>query len=985
MKRSRHPRRGQIAAAVAGLFTAGMLLATPVGAQLSTANVRGQITVAGAPVRPGLEVVAINKADGRTYRTRTAADGTYALIGLAPGNHEIRITDERGQLTTQVVTLAVGESAAIDLALPAPGVMERVTIVGALQRKDVKTSEVGTSVSRKLIDNLPQVSHNFLSSADLAPGVAVETDANGFTRVQSGSQNFDHVNVFIDGVGQKNNILRGGLTGQDSSRGNPFPQSAIAEYKVITQNYKAEYEQVSSAAITAITKSGTNDFRAEAYADRTGTNWRAKTVFEEQREAAGIPLPDSSKNEFGVGIGGPIRQDQLHYFFAYDGKQIDDSRQVQPRNLDRLPAGQGIVPTLAGYAGSTVDTFREHLLFGRFDAQLSDVQKLTASFKLRRENDHVAENRELSAPGNDKDRANDETRFDFKHEWAGLAWLSEARIGYEDAVWNPRSRSTTPFIKYKVSTATPQSINNAQDVVFAGGSPDAQRRQQKGPYISEDLTFTGLPAHVIKGGIKLKAFEYDLSGTAFSVDTVDVLVNTTTGLPYYDGTNCTGTNVRNNGAESDECRIRRALPPARASFRNTQIGLYIQDDWAVTRQLELNLGVRYDYETNMLNNDFVTPADRVNAIFALDTRTFPGQTPDPGQTYAQSLAKGGINISEYIATGSSRKPYKRAIAPRLGASYDILGDRNTVVFAGWGRSFDRAMANHALDELQKNQQAGGEIWLIKNDFKMPFADQYVLGLRQGIGAWNAEVALSRVHAKNQFVWFLGNRDLNGGFANQSPIDPLWGGPAGFGSLILGDFVGETRTDSLFLKAEKPYGSSSPWGVHIAYTYSDAQTTHREWNNDIFDFTFGKPGQGGWKPSTLVDKHRVVGAAVADVPFGITLSVKGTWASGKPRRIVSCAAGFSNCITVEGDAPSFRQVDLSASKELAWGRNRFSLRFDVFNVFDTTNFGSFDDWGGGPVAPGNPANAVGGDNLNLGKPLGVRGDPRTVRIALGYRW
>ena len=60
-----------------------------------------------------------------------------------------------------------------------------------------------------------------LSGADLAPGVVFQRDGNGNTSLQSGAQNFDHVNVFIDGVGQKNNILRGGLAGQDTSRGNP--------------------------------------------------------------------------------------------------------------------------------------------------------------------------------------------------------------------------------------------------------------------------------------------------------------------------------------------------------------------------------------------------------------------------------------------------------------------------------------------------------------------------------------------------------------------------------------------------------------------------------------------------------------------------------------------------------------------------------------------------------------------------------------------
>ena len=80
---------------------------------------------------------------------------------------------------------------------------------------------------------------------------------------QSGAQSANGINVYIDGVGQKNYVLQGGISGQDSSRGNPFPQSAIGEYKVITQNYKAEYDQLSSAAIIATTRSGTQRVRRQ--------------------------------------------------------------------------------------------------------------------------------------------------------------------------------------------------------------------------------------------------------------------------------------------------------------------------------------------------------------------------------------------------------------------------------------------------------------------------------------------------------------------------------------------------------------------------------------------------------------------------------------------------------------------------------------------------------------------------------------------------
>lgn len=954
-----------------------MALAGAAQAQLSTATLRGQITAAAGAEKGGLNVVAINQSSGRSYRTNTLADGTYVLPGLAPGVYVVNV----GAVKSQTVTLQVGETAALDLALTGAS-METVVITGSAQRQGVRDSQVGTNVSPKMIESLPQGTRNFLSAADLAPGVAFGTDGNGNTSIQAGAQNFDHVNVFIDGVGQKNNILRGGVSGQDTSRGNPFPQGAIAEFKVLTQNYKAELDQVSSAAISAITKSGGNELRGTVFGNSTGTEWRAKTVYEKEREAAGVLLPESKKQEYGFSLGGPIVQNQMHFFFAYEAKNIDDSRQIVPRNLDRLP-NAGIVPGLKAAQGNQVDPFRENLLFGKIDAQLGEEQRLSLSTRVRREKDRVAEDRLLSLPGNDKARTNDETRIDLKHEFARGSLLSEARLGYEDYLWNPKAAVGSAFIKYKVGNTPAQLLSQADDVIFGGGSPDAQRRGQKGWFVSEDLTYSGLAGHVLKGGVKFKAMKYELSGTARGVDIVQVLIDRVTGVPYYNGSVCTGGNVVNSGLNSDQCQVEKALAPATANYSNNQFGIYLQDDWTLSKQLELNLGLRWDYESNMLNNSYATPADRVTALRGLDGERW-GMVPPAGQTYSQSLALGGVNINDYISNGSSRKPFKGALAPRVGASYDLFGNRASVLFGGWGRSYDRTMANHALDELQKNKQPGGEIWLISNKLKMPYADQFSVGLRQALGRWNAEVTLGQISAKNQFIWYGGNRDAKGGWANQSPIDPLWGGPNGFGTLILGDTVGETRTNALLLSLAKPYSDASGWGVNVAYTYSDAQTTHKEWRNDIFDWTYGRSTRG-WNPSSDVEKNRLVVAGVVDkiLPWGLSLSGKAVFSDGKPRRITSCAAGWNKCISVEGEGASFRQVDMGLAKSFQVGPGSFQLRIDVLNLFATTSYDGLDDWGGGPVAPGNPANKVGGDNLNLGKPNSVRGDPRAVLLTLRY--
>lgn len=961
---------------------AAVLLATGSGlvqAQLSTATLRGVINSGAAATAPGTPVQAVNKDNGNTYRTTTAADGSYVLVGLAPGRYEVRV----GGAATEVVTLQVGETATLDLTV---GGTQQVTIIGSLNRKDVKDSQLGTNVTRRQIESLPQNTRNFLSSVDLAPGVAYVAAANtGQVNLQSGAQNRDAINVFIDGVSQKNNILRNGASGMDSTRGNPFPQSAIAEYKVLTQNYKAEFDQVSGAAVTAITKSGTNEVHGEVYADRTGTNWTEKSPFQKLAEEQGVKRLPSTQIQFGGSIGGPIVTDRIHFFAAYDGKNIDDTRQVVARNTNLLPAGKGIVPDLLALQGSTVDKFKEDLFLGKLDAELNDSQRLSLTAKIRKESDRVPEDHDLSVPGNDKDRTNDETRIDLKHEWTLGNLLSEARLGYEDYTWNPHSAATTPFVKYRGSSTT--RLDNSQDVLFTGGSPDAQHRQQSGTFVSEDLTWTGAKGHVVKGGLKFKDLRYKLSGTSRSVDVVQVVIDQVEGTPYYNGSICTGTNPRDTGAvqETDECRLERALAPATANFGNQQYGVYLQDDWSLSKQLELNVGVRWDYETNMLNNDYATPQDRVDALLGLDTRTNVGGVPSApqGQTYAESLAKGGIDINDYIADGRSRKPFKGAFAPRVGASYDLFGDRASILFGGFGRSYDRTMANHALDEKQKNLQAHGEIWLIKNDFKMPYADQFTIGLRQALGSWNGEIAYSDVRAKNQFVWFLGNRDFNGGFGTQSPIDPLWGGPQGYGSLLLGDFVGENKTSSVYVKADKPYSTESGWGLTVAYTYSDAQTTNREWTNDIFDFTYGR-NTHGWNPSKDVDKHRVVAALVTDglLPWGVQVSAKAVWASGQPRRLVDCHLGFDQCTAVEGDSRDFSQFDLGVARDFGVGFGKLNLRADVLNLFNTKNYGGYDDWVGGP---GNPQNALGGDNPNLGKPNSMRGPMRTIRLAIGYKF
>src|SRR5438270_7060414 len=140
--------------------------------------------------------------------------------------------------------------------LTVTGVQTCALPISAQRLAEVRTSEIGTIVSQQQIETVPQLTRNFLEFADTVPGMQFKVDAAGNSSLQGGAQNASSVNVYIDGVGQKNYVKEGGVSGQFFTQGNPFPQLAIGEYKVITSNYKAEYDQISSAAVTAETKSG---------------------------------------------------------------------------------------------------------------------------------------------------------------------------------------------------------------------------------------------------------------------------------------------------------------------------------------------------------------------------------------------------------------------------------------------------------------------------------------------------------------------------------------------------------------------------------------------------------------------------------------------------------------------------------------------------------------------------------------------------------
>ncbi|HEY5971452.1 MAG TPA: TonB-dependent receptor, partial [Pseudoxanthomonas sp.] len=575
-QRNIRPARKLLTCALASCLMLGM---APAFAQSTGATLRGQVSADSAPATDA-KVTVTNLATGLTRSVQANSSGGYSLGGLPPGSYRVDVT-AGGQTSSQNVTLSVGQTATLNLGVggvaeTAAGeatTLEAVTVV-APALLETKTSEVATYVTQKQINALPQSSRNFLAFADIVPGMIFDTKGDGSTQLRSGAQNSNGINVFIDGIGQKNYVLKGGIGGQDGSRGNPFPQLAIGEYKVITSNYKAEYDQISSAAVTAVTKSGTNEFHGDFFWDRSGTpDWRTRTPAEER--AGGAKQP-SGETQYGAALGGPIIQDKLFFFVTYEAKQFEI-----PRNVSLgggVPFGTPVPPDLIPLLGPSSTPFDEDLFFGKLTWQLGDANLIEFSAK-RREEAEIKDIGDRNTESYGKTNNNESTRLDLRWQWSGINWLNDAHITHEDEFFNPRAITIAPGIN--IQNPTGGTILNV------GGGQDFQDKGQKGLGLQDDLTFTGWEGHTIKMGVKYKsveinAFEQQPYNPQFRVD---LIANQAVG---------------NNSLDTFvpySVRFGAPLPGVgdrNITTTNKQYGIYFQDDWEINEKLTLNLGLRYD-------------------------------------------------------------------------------------------------------------------------------------------------------------------------------------------------------------------------------------------------------------------------------------------------------------------------------------------------------------------------------------------------------
>jgi hypothetical protein len=437
-----------------------------------------------------------------------------------------------------------------------------------------------------------------------------------------------------------------------------------------------------------------------------------------------------------------------------------------------------------------------------------------------------------------------------------------------------------------VSTGGPAGgvrLNYGDYNVTRGVFPSVQRFRQNKYTLRNDLTYSA-GAHVLKGGVITEFLRYDLD-------------KRNSEYPIFD---FNPQGVGDPPGLGVDVPYRATLEIGSGLVRedNAQLGAYVQDDWTVARRLTLNLGVRWDVETNGLNNRFRTPQ-----VIRDSVSRFVQQYPY-------------FDAQRYFNDGpSDRRRFLRAFQPRVGFSYDVEGNGRTLVFGGGGIYYDRVFADILIDERLRVQRprytfffrrpgtAGGantipfspsyysrealvglvqsgeagkpEAFLVPDDLQPPRSDQASLGIRHERNGYQFSLTGTAVNGTNGFRYVWGNREVRPGTQYGTFRDV-----PGFATILRATDAGRSWYRALLVQASRPLNERRRWGGDLSYTLAKTETNTRN-GDDAFALDYVSEAEFGRIRSPFDERHRVVLNLVTRAPWGIRASTVTTLGSGLP--------------------------------------------------------------------------------------------------------
>lgn len=288
------------------------------GAQTTTATIGGVVRDESGATIAETKITALNVLTSFTRTSTTDETGGYLITNLPIGDYAVTAEKDGFQRYTQTgITLVVGQNARVDLVLQIGSITEDVSVTFDVPDVDTRSATVGEVVDRIRIQELPLNGRNTMELAAVVPGVISVSAPAVVTNARSGPQlvvagGRDTSNEYrFDGTSHKN------LT-QNTALNLPAPD-ALQEFRVVTSNASAEYGRYTGGTVIAVTRAGTNEFHGTAWDyfrndTLNGTNYFATTK------------PDLNQNQYGFTLGGPVLRNRSFFFGSYQGVRVKQTR-----------------------------------------------------------------------------------------------------------------------------------------------------------------------------------------------------------------------------------------------------------------------------------------------------------------------------------------------------------------------------------------------------------------------------------------------------------------------------------------------------------------------------------------------------------------------------------------------------------------------------------------------------------------------------------
>ncbi|HZD77103.1 MAG TPA: carboxypeptidase-like regulatory domain-containing protein, partial [Acidobacteriaceae bacterium] len=341
--------------AIAGIFAALVLIATPSQAQIVGGSIAGAITDASGAAIPGAAVVIRNQETGSERRLTTNGEGLYSAPSIPVGRYSVSVAkDGFAAQQRDGVAVTVGESVRVNTALSASAVSQSIEVTDKPSPVDLTTQQTSGLVDERQVKNLPLNGRSYDQLLTLNPATvnytaqrsgSIGTSNSSVGNMFSVSGRRPQDNLFLlNGVEYTGasliNVTPGGTSGQ------LLGVDAVREFNISSDTYSAAFGKRQGAQVSIVTASGSNQLHGTAYEFLRNSALDARNYFDQQQ------IPEFQRNNFGASLGGPIRRDKVFLFGNYEGYR----QNLGLSNVALVPdanARQGFLPV--GPGGSLVD------------------------------------------------------------------------------------------------------------------------------------------------------------------------------------------------------------------------------------------------------------------------------------------------------------------------------------------------------------------------------------------------------------------------------------------------------------------------------------------------------------------------------------------------------------------------------------------------------------------------------------------------------